>query len=38
MIWANYKMPMVLSVTAKVVVTLDASVGMTFENDYTIEY
>ncbi|MCM1364603.1 MAG: hypothetical protein NC122_07530 [Faecalibacterium sp.] len=38
MTWANYKLPMVLSVTAKVLVTLDAAVGMTFEHDYTIEY
>lgn len=38
MIWANYKLPMVLSVTAKVLVSIDAAVGMTFEHDYTIEY
>ncbi|MCM1544165.1 MAG: hypothetical protein NC110_02595 [Ruminococcus sp.] len=38
MTWANYKLPMVLSVTAKMGFTLDADVGMTFEHDYTIEY
>lgn len=38
MTWANYKLPMVLSVTAKVLLTINATVGMTFEHDYTIEY
>lgn len=37
-VWANYTTPIILSVTAQVLVTLDAQVGMTFENDYTIEY
>lgn len=38
MTWARYTLPMVLSVTAKVFVTIDASVGMTFVDDYTIAY
>ncbi|MGN1418546.1 MAG: hypothetical protein ACI4W6_04395 [Acutalibacteraceae bacterium] len=39
MIWANYKLPMVLSVTAKVVfASVDAKIGMTFIDDYTITY
>ncbi len=38
MTWARYTLPMVLSVTAKVLVTLDAAVGMTFIDDYTIAY
>lgn len=38
MTWARYTLPMVLSVTAKVLVTIDASVGMTFVDDYTIAY
>lgn len=39
MVWANYKQPVVLSVVAKVVgQSLDASVGMTFEDDFTIVY
>ena len=38
MTWAKYTLPMVLSVTAKVFVTIDASVGMTFVDDYTIAY
>lgn len=36
--WVKYTLPMVLSVTAQVVVTLDAKVGMTFIDDYTITY
>lgn len=38
MVWANYTLPMVLSVTAKVLVSIDAQVGMTFVHDYSIEY
>lgn len=38
MTWAKYTLPMVLSVTAKVLVTIDAKVGMTFIDDYTITY
>ncbi len=38
MTWAKYTLPMVLSVSAKVLVTIDASVGMTFIDDYTIAY
>lgn len=38
MVWANYSLPMVLSVTAKVLVPIDAQVGMTFVYDYSIEY
>ena len=38
MTWARYTLPMVLSVTAKVFVTVDAKVGMTFIDDYTIAY
>ncbi|MGN0468718.1 MAG: hypothetical protein ACI4GY_08355 [Acutalibacteraceae bacterium] len=39
MIWANYKLPMVLSVTAKIVfASVDAKIGMTFIDDYTITY
>lgn len=38
MTWARYTLPMVLSVSAKVLVTVDASVGMTFIDDYTIAY
>lgn len=38
MVSATYTMPMVLSVTAKVIVSIDAAVGMTFIHDYTINY
>lgn len=38
MTWARYTLPMVLSVTAKVLVTIDAKVGMTFIDDYSIAY
>lgn len=38
MTWARYTLPMVLSVTAKVLVTIDAKVGMTFIDDYSITY
>lgn len=38
MTWAKYTLPMVLSVSAKVFVTVNASVGMTFIDDYTITY
>lgn len=38
MIAATYTLPIILNVTAKVVVSLDAQVGMTFEHDYTITY
>ena len=36
--WINFKLPMVMSVTAQVLMTLDAKVGMTFIDDYTITY
>ena len=35
---ATYTLPITLNVTAKVIVTLDATVGMKFIHDYTIEY
>lgn len=38
MTWAKFTLPMVMSVTAQVVVSLDAKVGMTFIDDYTIAY
>lgn len=38
MTWAKFTLPMVMSVTAKVIVPLDAQVGMTFIDDYTITY
>lgn len=38
MVWANYHLPMVLSVDAKIVVSVSGSVGMMFEWDYSIEY
>lgn len=38
MVSATYTQPIVLDVTAKVVLTLDATVGMTFIKDYTITY
>lgn len=36
--WANYTSPILLKVEAKVITTLNAEVGMTFEKDYTISY
>lgn len=36
--WIKFTLPMVLSVTAQVVVSLDAKVGMTFVDDYSITY
>lgn len=36
--WANYHLPLTLSATAKVVVTVSGTVGMMFEEDYTITY
>jgi len=38
MVHTLYTLPSVLSVTAKVLVSLDAQVGMTFIDDYSIEY
>lgn len=38
MVHTLYTLPSVLSVTAKVFMTLDAQVGMTFIDDYTINY
>lgn len=35
---ANYKLPIILNVKAQVLVTLDAQVGMTFIDDFSIEY
>ena len=34
----NYCLPIIMNVTAQVVVSLDAQVGMTFIDDYTITY
>lgn len=36
--WIKFTLPMVLSVTDQVVVSLDAKVGMTFVDDYSITY
>lgn len=36
--WIKFTLPMVMSVTAQVLMTLDAKVGMTFIDDYTITY
>lgn len=36
--WSNYTSPILLRVEAKVITTLNAEVGMTFEKDYTITY
>lgn len=36
--WISYTLPIVLSVTASLIVTLDAQVGMTFIDDYSISY
>ena len=38
MVHTLYTLPSILNVTAKVLVTLDAQVGMTFIDDYSIEY
>lgn len=38
MVAATYTLPIIMNVTAKVIVTLDAQVGMTFIDDYTIAY
>ena len=38
MTWAKFTLPMVMSVTAQVLATLDAKVGMTFIDDYSITY
>ena len=38
MVHTLYTLPSILNVTAKVLVTLDAQVGMTFIDDYTIDY
>lgn len=38
MVAATYTLPIILNVTAKVLVSVDAQVGMTFEHDYTITY
>lgn len=38
MVSATYTLPMIMQVTAKVIVSIDAQVGMTFIDDYTIEY
>ena len=35
---ATYTLPIIMNVSAKVLVTLDAQVGMTFIDDYTIAY
>lgn len=38
MVAATYTLPIIMQVTAKVVVSLDAQVGMTFIDDYSIAY
>lgn len=38
LVWAKYTLPMIMHVTAKVIMTLDAQVGMTFVDDYSITY
>ena len=38
MTWANYTLPILLRVEAKLMGTLHAEVGMTFEHDYTITF
>lgn len=38
MTWANYHLPMVMSADAKIIVTVSGTVGMMFEEDFTIEY
>ena len=38
MTWVKFTLPMVMSVTAQVLATLDAKVGMTFIDDYSITY
>lgn len=38
MVAATYTLPIIMQVTAKVLMTLDAQVGMTFIDDYTIAY
>lgn len=37
-IWANYKSPLVMDVTVKLGITMDARLGLCFEKDYTITY
>ena len=36
--WANYKSPLIMDVTVKMGVTMDAKMGLCFEKDYTITY
>ena len=36
--WANYKSPLIMDVTVKMGVTMDARMGLCFEKDYTITY
>ncbi len=38
MIWANYLTPLVMEVTVNMFGTHDASIGLSFEKDYTIKY
>lgn len=38
MVSATYTLPMIMDVTAKVLISVDATIGMTFIDDYTIEY
>lgn len=38
MTWANYTTPLVLDCTVKIFRSVDASVGLTFEKDYSIYY
>ncbi len=36
--WANYKSPLIMDVTVKMGITMDARMGLCFEKDYTITY
>ena len=36
--WINYSLPIIMNVNAQVLVSLDAQVGMTFIDDYTVTY
>lgn len=38
LVWSKHTLPMIMHVTAKVIMTLDAQVGMTFIDDYSITY
>lgn len=38
LVWSKHTLPMIMHVTAKVIVSLDAQVGMTFIDDYSVTY